>query len=191
MTARLLLIPLTIVFSAFPSPASELPDPEFCTVTPCDAMMGVLTTPHSGTGPAATQFVVTVMRDAVTPIPNAFVEIIVRQPANHHLCPGARLTGTTDAQGQVTFNLAMGGCTIDQQALLIRANTADIRLYFRLLSPDYDGQGNGAVTLSDFTVFGAAYVAGAPGCTDYYNDGATGIDDFTSFGACWSLACSQ
>jgi len=169
--------------------ASDLPDPEYCTVEPCDQMMGILTTPHTGTGPEATRFVVTVKSDPVTPVPNAYVEIIVGQPMSHLVCPGAQGAGYTNEHGQVTFNLAMGGCTLGQDVVRIYAIGVAIRIYGRLLSPDYDGQADGAVTLSDFTIFANAYLTGAAGCTDYYNDGTTGIDDLAGFGACWGLTC--
>lgn len=191
MTARLLSIPLAIVLTVIPATASDLPDPDYCSVVPCDAMMGILTTPHSGTGPEATRFVVTVMLDPVTPVPNAYVEIVVGQLLNHYICPGAQGAGYTDEHGQVTFNLAMGGCTLGHDVVRILANGVAIRSYDRLLSPDFDGEADGAVTLSDFTVFGTAFVTGAPGCTDYYNDGTTGIDDFTGFAACWGRSCTQ
>lgn len=191
MTARLSVIALALASAAAPVFASEVPDPDYCSVVPCDAMMGVLTTPHSGSGPEATQFVVTVMFDPVTPIPNAFVELIVRQPAHHHFCPGAVLTGTTNAQGQVTLNPALGGCTLAHDMIRIRANNVDIRMYDRLLSPDFDGEADGRVHISDFAFFGSRFVAGAPGCTDYYNDGRTGIDDFSAFADCWSRSCTQ
>jgi hypothetical protein len=191
MTALLLATVLATAPVAVPPDRSDIPNPDYCSVVPCDQMFGILTAPHTGNGPEATRFVVTVMYDAETPIPNAFVEIIVEQPGDHHFCPGARLTGITDAQGQVTFNLAMGGCTLADHAVWIRANNVDIRIYQRLLSPDYDGQADGMVVLSDFTVFGAAFVAGTGGCTDYYHDGTTGIDDFTGFAACWARSCSR
>ena len=72
----------------------------------------------------------------------------------------------------------------------IRANNVDIRTWMYVKSPDWDGSASGGVNLPDFTFFGAALVAGAPGCTDYYNDGGTGLPDFTSFGDAWGKSCN-
>lgn len=191
MIEFLLVIALAAASVAAPPDTVIVPDPEFCSVEPCDQMMGILTTPHTGTGPVATRFVVTVREWLQYPMPNAFVEVIVEWPPNHHFCPGAQLTGITNAHGEVAFNLAMGGCSLAVHAVRIRANGVPIRVYPRLLSPDFDGQGDGVVALSDFTFFGNAYIAGAPGCTDYYNDGTTGIDDFSGFAACWGRNCTQ
>ncbi len=191
MLAPLLVIALAAAPTADPPDTSYVPDPNYCTVVPCDQMLGILTTPFHGTGPEVTRFVVTVLIDPVTPVPNAFVEIIMMQPGSHFCCPNVQLSGITNAEGQVTFNLSMGGCALATQAVRILANGVVIRIYPRLLSPDYDGLGDGEVSLTDFAFFGAAYIAGAPGCTDYYNDGATGIDDFSGFGACWGRSCAR
>ncbi len=191
MKACRFLVPLTLVVAVFPALASDIPDPEHCTVVPCDAMMGILTSPHSGTGPEVTRFVVTVMVDPTTPVPNAYVEIVVGQPFGHYVCPGAQGAGITNEQGQVAFNLAMGGCRLGHDVVRILANGVVIRIYDRLLSPDFDGEADGAVTLADFAFFGHAHMTGAAGCTDYYNDGTTGIDDFTGFAACWGRSCEQ
>jgi hypothetical protein len=163
-----------------------------CEVIPCDQFDGILTAPYAGPqGPHVTEFTVIVRTYPGVPVPNAFVEIIPGQPMNHLVCSGGTLTGITDAQGQVTMNLAMGGCTLGQNAVRVRVNGVDIRAYPRLLSPDYDNGPDGTVGLSDFTCFAAAFVAGAPGCTDYFNDETTGLDDFTAFAECWGGTCPR
>lgn len=191
MASPLLALALTVAPIAAAPDTSVVPDPDYCSVVPCDEIAGILTTPHSGAGPAAARFVVTVQPAQGVPLPNAFVEIIPADPTAHVLCPQARLTGLTDANGRVEFDLAMGGCTLRPNAVRIRANGVIIRSYPRLVSPDYDGEADGAVVLSDFTVFGTALVTGAGGCTDYYNDGTTGVDDFTGFAACWGRSCEH
>lgn len=169
---------------------ATVPDPELCAVTPCDTFDGVVTCPYDGVAPSATDFTVNVRNADNDPIPNAFVEIIFGTPGNHYLCPAVVLSGTTDTDGNVDFNVAAGGCTEGGAAIKIRANNVDIRTWMYVKSPDYDGSANGAVELTDFTFFGAALVASAPGCTDYYNDGATGLPDFTTFGECWGKSCN-
>lgn len=169
---------------------ATVPDPDFCSVEPCDTIDGVIVSPFSGAAPVAIQFTANIRNSNNDPIPNAFVELIFGTPGNHFFCTSAVLTGTTDANGDVTFGVAAGGCTMGANAIKVRANNVDIRTYTNVKSPDFDGvSGNGQVVLADFTVFGNAYVLGAPGCTDYYNDGATGLTDFTAFGACWAQVC--
>jgi len=169
---------------------ATVPDPDNCSVEPCDTISGVLISPFSGAAPGAIQFTVNVRNSNNDPIPNAFVELIFGTPGNHFFCSSAVLTGTTNANGDVTFAVAAGGCTMGANAMTIRANNAPIRTYTNVKSPDFDGvAANGQVVLADFTVFGNAYVLGAPGCTDYFNDGATGLTDFTAFGACWAKVC--
>lgn len=172
---------------------ANVPDPDNCSVMPCDLFMGILTCPYSATAapPEVTHFVVTVLNMSGQPIVGAYVEILVYFPANHLSCPNAQPAGITDENGQVEFNLAMGGCTVDQtQTVGIVANGVPIRIYERLLSPDYSGEGDLMVGLLDFTYFGSAMVHSAAGCTDYFNDGATGLDDFSAFGECWGHSCS-
>lgn len=173
-----------------PPDTSIVPDPDLCTVVPCDDMEGILTAPFAGSpGPQVTEFTVTVLTWPGIPVPNAFVEVIMHYPTNHVVCSGAMLYGITDSQGQVTMNLAMGGCSLVHDAVRIRVNGVDIRVYDRLLSPDFDGEADGTVGLTDFCYFGSKFVAGAPGCTDYFNDQVTGLEDFAAFGECWAGSC--
>ena len=170
--------------------SATVPDPNNCSVLPPDTFDGVITSPYTGTPPTAIEFNVNVRNANNDPIPNAFVELILGVPGNHCLCPAAVLTGTTDANGDVGFAIAAGGCTIGANAIKVRANNVDIRAYANLKSPDWDGtMADCTVGLTDFTFFGGAYVIGAPGCSDYYNDGATDLGDFTTFGACWARTC--
>jgi hypothetical protein len=169
---------------------ATVPDPDNCSVEPCDTINGVVVSPYSGTAPASVVFTANIRNSNNDPIPNAFVELIFGTPGNHFFCGSAVLTGTTDANGDVTFAVAAGGCTMGANAMKIRANQVEVRNYPNVKSPDYNGvAGDGMVVLADFTTFGNAYVTGAPGCTDYYNDGVTGLPEFTTFGGCWAKAC--
>ncbi len=181
---------LAVIVLSMGIAGATVPDPANCSVTPCDTFNGVIISPFSGTAPSSIMFTANVRNNNNDPIPNAFVELIFGTPGNHFFCASAVLTGTTNANGDVSFAVAAGGCTMGANAITIRANNVPIRTYVNVKSPDYDGvAGNGAVVLADFTVFGNAYVTGAPGCTDYYNDGATGLGDFTAFGSCWARTC--
>lgn len=169
---------------------ATVPAPENCSVEPLDTINGVIIAPYDGAVPSSIVFNCNIRNANNDPIPNAFVEVVFGTPGNHFLCAGAVLTGTTDANGDVSFAIAAGGCTVGANALTIRANNTPIRTTENVKSADFNGtSGDGQVALADFTVFGNAYVAGAPGCTDYYNDGATGLSDFTAFGNVWGLNC--
>lgn len=169
---------------------ATVPDPELCSVEPCDTIDGIIISPYSGAAPTVIEFTANVRNSNNDPIPNAFVELVFGTPGNHFFCTSAVLTGTTDANGDVSFAVAAGGCTMGANAVKIRANNVDIRTYENVKSPDFDGvAGNGQVVLADFTTFGNAYVTGAPGCTDYFNDGSTSLGDFSAFGLCWAQVC--
>ncbi len=170
--------------------SATVPDPENCSVEPPDTIGGILTCPFDANPPTPIVFTVNVRNSDTDPIPNAFVEIIPGDPGAHFICSNAVLTGTTDANGDVEFALSVGGCVLGANAIKVRANNVDIRVYESVKSMDFDGTaGNGEVALTDFTYFGNQYVAGAPGCSDYDNTGATGLTDFTVFGQCWGSSC--
>ena len=174
------------------SAVAEVPDPDNCSVMPCDLFMGVLMCPY-GVGsapPQVTAFTVEIINGAGMPVPNAYVEIIALVPGNHQFCANAGLTGITDENGQVEMNVSGGGCTLGMDAVVISANGVFIRVYDRLISPDYSGEPDLEVSLPDFTFFGSAMIQGHAGCTDYFDDGTTGLDDFSAFGECWGRSCS-
>lgn len=166
---------------------ATIPDPDYCSADPLDTLGGMLVCPDPPAGFAT--FTVNVRNGDNEAIPDAFVALVFGVPGNHFFCASAVLTGTTDAAGNVTFNVTAGGCTEAAGAVRIIANTVEIRSYPTVKSPDWDGSSNGAVILSDFIVFGGAYSAGAPGCHDYDNSGATGLPDFIIFGQGWGHIC--
>jgi hypothetical protein len=174
--------------------ASDVPDLNQCSVEPWDTYLGALTCPFN-TGanlPSATAFVVTVRDSEGVPWPNALVEILIHEAAGHVLCPGADLDGSTNASGQVTMNLPMGGCTLGGPAHIdIIANTVVIRHYDRIVSPDVAGGADGRVGLADFVYFGTGFGNNSQPCTDYNNDGTTSLADFTIFADCFNRACER
>ena len=171
--------------------ASDVPDPDECTVEPCDAYGGVLTCPHGpgGAGPDPTAFTVTIRRFG-QPLPNTLVEVVLLNASGHTVCPGAVLTGSTDEHGQASFNLAIGGCSPDGPAALrILGNSVVIRHYDRILSPDQDADGR--VGLADFVLFGAGFGGSGLPCADYNNDGLASLADFVTFAACFGRECGE
>lgn len=169
--------------------SATIPDDAFCSVTPCDALGGMLVCPNLPSAPSFSEFTVNVRNSDNEAIPDAFVEIIFGVPGNHFFCTSATLTGTTDINGNVTFNIAAGGCTMATDAVRIIANTVQIRTYDTVKSPDYDGSSDGTVSGTDFVVFGQAFASGAGGCDDFTNDGVTDGSDFVIFGQGWGHVC--
>jgi hypothetical protein len=177
---------------------ATVPDPGYCTVTPCDADGAVLMSPNYkiATGmvdpPVETEFVVNVRNASNDPIPNAFVEIILNVPANHHLCNNVVLTGTTDGSGNATFNISGGGCTLGTGAVTIVANSVTIRTYDAVKSADLEaGVPNGVVELADFGHFSSTYGTYDDPCTDYKGSGLTELEDFGVFAKCYGLLCEE
>ncbi len=172
---------------------ATIPEEAYCSVTPCDQTGIVLTCPDYLGGTlqpvAGVSFTVNVRNGDNNVIPNAYTEVVFDFPGNHEFCSDIVATGTTDDNGNITFNLSAGGCTMTPSAIHINANTYLIRTYDNVKSPDWDGTADGQVALSDFIVFANAYAAGAGGCTDYFGDGVTNLNDFILFGSAWAHYC--
>jgi hypothetical protein len=168
--------------------SATVPDPDECSVSPCDDFIGMILYPDPISGGAA-EFVVNVRNDDSDPFPNAYVEIVFGTPGNHTLCSDAVLTGNTGPDGSVTFAISGGGCTLGADAVRIYANGIVIRIYEAVKSPDYAPGSNGNVELGDFIYFGSQMSAGAVGCADYYNSGETGLGSFIVFGEAWTHVC--
>ncbi len=178
--------------------AATVPDPNLCTVDPCDVFgMPPGTSPGMILYPCPeddgfAEFTCNIRNADGDPIPDAVVEIIILVPGNHCICPEGVLTGITDENGNVTFNISGGGCTFGQDAVQIIANALIIRTYQNLKSPDFDGGGSDcAVDLADYITFGGDFSSGAPGCHDYFNDGACDLGDFILFGEAWGRTCCE
>jgi len=188
MRTAVLLVVVGVFFAGIAG--ATVPDASKCSITPLDAR-GVMTTTPQYRGAvvspqAATEFTVNVRNAADQPIPGAFVEVIFNYPGNHIECGNIVSTGTTDGDGNITFNIAAGGCTLLGDGVKVVANTVTIRTY-QAISPDADA--SGSVSLGDFTAFGADFSTGAAGCFDFDGSGGTTLGDFTLFGQCFGLAC--
>lgn len=191
MRTAVLLVVVGLAF-AFSIAGATIPDASKCSVTPIDERGVVTVTPQYRGAvtdpPAGTAFTVNVRNNADEPIPNAFVEIVFNYPANQVECSNIVATGDTDDDGNITFNLAAGGCTLTPDALSIIANSSNppIRT-FKVASPD--GDHSGSVSLGDFTGFGYDFGHSIGGCYDFDGNGNTTLGDFTLFGQCFNLSC--
>ena len=189
MRKAVLLVVASLVFSIGIAGAT-VPDATKCSVTPLDARQSMLTCPQYrgqvATPLAGAAFTVNVRNGADEVIPNAFVEVVL--PAIDIECPNIVASGNTDANGNITFNLAAGGCSIGTDVVSIIANTVPIRSYDECVSPD--GDHSGAVSLGDFTAFGSDFQNNAAGCYDFDNSGGTTLGDFTLFGQAFGLSCT-
>jgi len=169
--------------------SATVPDPDNCSVTPCDDYAGVVTIPWEGSPVTYFDFTVNVRNADNDPIPNALTELVLLTPGNHFVCPAAVMSGTTDGDGNITFNPAVGGCTMDTNAIIVVSNGVTIAAFNNLKSPDFDGGANGTVELGDFAYFSNAMLSHLSGCTDFFNDGDTGLDDFAGFTNGWANNC--
>lgn len=182
-----LAVMIGLVFTAGAANAT-IPDPDLCTVAPCDDFLGVVTYPDPLPGGSG-EFTVNVRNGDNDPIPNAFVEVVFLVEANHLFCPDIVLDGNTDDVGNVVFNISAGGCTEGTDAIQIVANGTPIRTYTNAKSGDWDTSADGSVGLSDFIFFGGNYGPTIGGCTDFFNDGGTGLDDLIGFGEMFGHDC--
>jgi len=160
---------------------ATVPDPSKCSVTPADALNGVVTCPDSPAPITATIYTITVKNSAGNPIPNASVAIEFPVPTNIKFCTTYVNTGTTNSSGVCNITLRGGGCQRTSgtvYAALVKANGVVIRSYYNAKSPDYDGVGpNGLVNLQDLLAFRSPTV----GCHDYNNDNSMNLSDTLIF----------
>ncbi len=159
---------------------ATVPDPTKCSVTPADALNGLVLAPDSPAPIPASVYTVTVRNADNNPIPNAAVEFLFG--TGIRICTTAQHTGTTNTLGQVVITLRGGGCATGAGAATVKANGITIRPYVNAKSPDYDGAvGNGIVNLADFVNYGAGNA-----CHDYNNDGLVNLSDLVLFASAYS-----
>ena len=135
------------------------------------------------------------MRNAANqPINNAVVEILIGGLADGYvgICPDQTLVANTNADGEVCFNIAGGGCYKHHpDAVVIRANGIPIREYAHVMSSDYagwdddgiPGRWDHQVNPQDLAAFAAAYQGGngPRSCHDYDNSLVTDPADLAVF----------
>ena len=180
---------LVLVAALFPSFSFADDGEPIVTVVPSDQLHGVVCSPASPTPLTESINTITVKNGGGAPIPNASVVVLLtaRNPA----CPGAVLTGTTNASGIVTITIAASGCAdATPSACVIKGNGVTLRSFVNCKSPDFDGAGgNGVVNLADLISFANEFNGNSvSGCHDYTNDNETNLSDLIPFGSAFSTA---
>ncbi|MEZ4648792.1 MAG: hypothetical protein R3E97_08400 [Candidatus Eisenbacteria bacterium] len=104
---------------------ANIPDPGFCTVTPADALGGLVVAPLDPAPLAATINTINVRNDQNAPIPNAAVTIEFSNAIS--LCSATVTSGTTDANGGVTLTLGGGCAHVVALSGQVKANGVTIR----------------------------------------------------------------
>lgn len=176
------------LLSIAPPAQAGIPDPSCPKVHPADELNGMLVAPNSPSTLDASILTIE-LRDVwrCEPVPDAAV--VVYLTSLNPACPGAVLTGTTNAQGITTITVAAGGCADGVAgAGVIKANGVTIRSYVNVKSPDWDGaRSDGVVNLADLISFAQQFNGIVPAeCHDYTNDGVCDLSDLTIFGPAFS-----
>ena len=164
-------------------------DPAGITVVPADQLSGVVCSPALPTPLTESVNTITVKNTSGGPVPD--LSVVVLLTASNPACPGAVLTGTTNAAGITTITVAASGCSdFVPSACVIKINGVTIRSYINCKSPDFDGaSGNGLVNLADLIAFANEFNGVTlPGCHDYTNDNTTNLSDLIPFGSAFSTA---
>jgi hypothetical protein len=161
---------------------AAIPDPANCSVTPGDALNGLVVAPLDPAPLPATINTINVRNNVNAPIPDAVVTVEFSGAVT--TCAATVLAGVTDANGDVVLTLGGGGCA-NNVALsgVVKTNGVTIRAYANVKSPDYDGaSGDLVVNLSDLVVFSGEFLGAAPAeCHDYDNNGSTNLGDLVVF----------
>ena len=173
---------------------ASIPDPDYCSVMPGDAMAypRILGIPATAGGSPYWDLDIHVAAFGGISLPNAYVEVIFDGSCEDLCsCTGLNLTGYTNATGNLSLTVKLGGCCNYTAAAIIQAEGVGIRVYDYVVSPDLTsalGGGDCNVALADFSTFGGAY-GGGGGCADFNGDNVTGVADFVVFGGGWTKNC--
>lgn len=155
---------------------ATVPDPANCSVSPGDALNGLVIAPNSPAPIPATVYTVTVRNANNDPIPNA--SVVFEFGVDIVICTTAQHSGTADGNGVAVITLSGGGCGDG----VVKANGIQIRSYSNVKSPDFDGAaGNGLVNLSDLVFFQSDDT-----CHDYDNDNDVDLADLVIFAGAYS-----
>jgi hypothetical protein len=169
---------------------ANVPDPTACEVTPLDGFqfqrMVVMADQPAPSNLA--DISVFVAATGGVALDNVFVEIFFAGECDASMCycDGLVLSGYTDANGMIDFNLAAGGCCEVTTAARIVADGLPIRGYDVVVSADYNGaSGDCAMGTDDFIAFGSLGWAAQGNCYDTSGDGVINVTDFIGFGNVW------
>lgn len=179
--------------------ANVVPDPAGCDVLPPDtfAYPRLIGTPTGDGSGLYSELHLVIRYHPGVPAPNVYVEICFHPQCAGSLClcGGSVLSGFTDQQGCIDFNLDLGGCCEHSSAAEIRLDGGLVlRTYPVVVSPDLTGPAGGGdclVALGDFSTFSAGLVGQQGGCTDFTGDEETTIVDFVVFADGWGHSCSH
>ena len=134
-------------------------------------------------GAGADNVQITALTGCGDPIPNAVVEIDLSGCSGLCIDTPNGLSGTTNAQGSVVLNPAVGGC--DDCPVVVRVNGTVLRTYNRITSTDWDGcRADGQVDGADSTFFAGKAILGTyDTCVDYNGSGTLDGFDLATFSA--------
>lgn len=190
------LLSVIIVLALVSSVAwASIPDPDYCVVLPGDLMANprIVGIPAVVGGAPYWNLSIHVAAWGGSPIANSYVEIIFDVSCEGLCsCTGLVLTGYTNASGDISLQVRLGGCCEATVAALILADNVPIRQYELVVSPDVTGPlgiGDCATFLDDFGAFGAIFGGGTAGCADYNGDDLIDLSDFTVFASAWGRSC--
>jgi hypothetical protein len=174
---RLLVIAL-IVLSFVSIAQAQTPDSLHCSAEPWDTRGNAIVIP--GTDISYDDLIVIVRDEFNDPVTFANVSIEFFDCTDLCIDTPSGLSGTTDINGEVTFNPSVGGCEVC--TINIIADGVVIRSYDQVISPDWDGSfADGIVDSDDLDYFQTIYNTTEP-CGDYNGDGITSLHDFGLMG---------
>jgi hypothetical protein len=155
---------------------ATVPDPPKCSVTPCDALNGVVLCPDQPSAIASSIVNMVIRNSSNNPINNAAVNISFG--SGLCFCASMVYNTTTNAQGQATLTLRGGGClTGVSGAAVIRANGVVVRSYSNAKSPDWAPNCDRRVDLGDLIRFAPRTDL----CFDFDNVGGVDLGDIIIF----------
>jgi hypothetical protein len=118
-----------------------IPEPDQCQVSQWDIYGQAVIVPGNptdGSGDVFDDVDITIRNLEGNVIPDALVEIVFEDCPNLCLDPvDPALSGFTNSAGQISLNPNAGGC--NECTVLIRSEGIVIRVYPRVVSPDWDG----------------------------------------------------
>jgi len=156
--------------------AATVPDPPKCTVSPCDALNGVVLAPDLPAPIPASIVTLTIRNSSNNPIPNAAVNVSFG--SGLCFCQSMVYNTTTNAQGVATMTLRGGGCLNGVSgAAVFRANGVIVRSYNNAKSPDWAPGCDLVVNLGDLIRFAPRTDL----CFDFDNGGAVDLGDLIIF----------
>ena len=179
--------------------AADTPDPAYCSVLPGDDLDNprFLGIPYTDADIVYADINITIAAYGGIVIEGAEVELVFNESCDGLcFCAGyPTYTGLTDENGEITFNLKVGGCCDLPAAMSVVASDIPIRGWI-FVSPDLGQPGEPgsdcAVDGADFTLFNNNYGLGTPygWCADFDGDLDNDGGDFTYLNASWAKSCT-